>query len=114
MAARQFDPRPQTLPQARAFIRTRTRGSARADDVELAASELATNAIRHARTPFELSIEVAPKHIRVEVSDLSSRMPKLLKSGRRRHGLEIVASIAERWGVDKLDDGKIVWAEFDH
>lgn len=30
-----------------------------------------------------------------------------------RHGPHIVASLAERWGVNELDDGKVVWAEFD-
>jgi hypothetical protein len=112
MAAKRFDPRPQLLTDARAFVRERTRGSARADDVELAASELATNAILHAKTQFELAVLIAPQKIRLEVTDSSPLMPAASESDQR-HGLHIVASLAERWGVNEIDGGKVVWAEFD-
>ena len=112
MAAKRFDPRPHLLYEARAFVRDRTRGSSRADDVELAASELATNAILHAKTQFELAVHIAPQKIRLEVTDSSPLMP-LASESDRRHGLHIVASLAERWGVNELDGGKVVWAEFD-
>jgi anti-sigma regulatory factor (Ser/Thr protein kinase) len=111
-AAKQFDPRPQLLAEARAFIRHHTQGSPRADDVELAASELATNAIRHAKTPFELSIYIAPHQIRLEVTDASPAVPILIETTGRRHGLHILDSLAERWGIDRVHGGKMVWAEF--
>jgi anti-sigma regulatory factor (Ser/Thr protein kinase) len=113
MASRRFEPEPRSLHEARVFIRENTRGSARAEDVELAASELATNVIRHAQTPWQLSVDLDPKQVRLEVTDASPMMPTLSQSSRRRHGLGIVASVAERWGVERLDGGKTVWAEFD-
>ena len=112
MAARRFDPRPQLVSEARAFVRDHTRGSARAEDIELAASELATNAIRHAMTPFELSIQVAPQRIRLEVADASPVIPALIEAPGPRHGLHIVEKLAEQWGITAIDGGKIVWAEF--
>jgi anti-sigma regulatory factor (Ser/Thr protein kinase) len=112
MAARRFDPRPQLVAEARAFVRDHTRGSTRAEDVELAASELATNAIRHAMTPFELSVQVAPKRIRLEVTDASPVLPALIQGAGPRHGLHIVEELAERWGISEINGGKVVWAEF--
>lgn len=111
-AARRFDPRPQLVAEARAFIRHHTRGSPRAEDVELAASELATNAIRHAKTPFELAIHIAPHRIRLEVADESPDVPILIDMPGPRHGLHILDALAERWGIDRVDSGKVVWAEF--
>ena len=85
---------------------------ARAEDIELAASELATNAIRHAMTPFELSVLVAPEQIRLEVTDSSPVIPVLHQPIGPRHGLHIVDALAERWGVHEVHGGKTVWAEF--
>lgn len=112
MAARRFDPRPQFVAEVRAFIRQHTRSSPRAEDIELAASELVTNAIRHAKTPFELSIHVAPQQVRLEVTDASPVIPVPFEAPRRRHGLHIVDALAERWGIQEVDGGKTVWAEF--
>jgi len=112
MAAMRFDPRPQLVAEARAFVREHTRGLSRAEDIELAASELATNAIRHAMTPFELSIHVASQQVRLEVSDASPVIPTLTESAGPRHGLHIVDMLAEQWGVREIDGGKTVWAEF--
>jgi anti-sigma regulatory factor (Ser/Thr protein kinase) len=112
MAAKRFDPRPQFLADARAFVRQHTRGSPRAEDVEIAVSELATNAIVHAMTPFELSIDVAPQQIRLEVTDSSPVIPVLSKATGQRHGLHIVDALAERWGIHEVHGGKTIWAEF--
>ena len=111
-AARRFDPRPHLVAEARAFIRHHIQGSPRAEDVELAASELATNAIRHAKTPFELAIHIAPHRIRLEVADESPDVPILMEPTGLRHGLHILDALAERWGTDRVDSGKVVWAEF--
>jgi hypothetical protein len=112
MAAKRFEPRPQLVAEARAFVRDHIRGTARAEDIELAASELATNAIRHAMTPFELSIHVAPQRIRLEVTDASPVIPVLVQTAGPRHGLHIVDQLAEQWGIREIDGGKTVWAEF--
>jgi len=82
-------------------------------NLELVVSELATNAVRHARTPFQLSILTAPT-LRVEVADGSSDMPvggspdPCSEHGR---GLWLVAALTQSWGVVPLRAGKVVWAD---
>jgi hypothetical protein len=84
-----------------------------AQNLELVVSELATNAVRHARTPFRLTILTAPT-LRVEVADGSSVLPaggtpdRWSESGR---GLWLVAALTQSWGVVPLRAGKVVWAD---
>ena len=82
----------------------------------LVVCELATNAILHARTPFEVRVRTVGNVIRIEVHDGSPRRPSQrffsdeATSGR---GLRLVQSLCPSWGVDVDDDGagKTVWAE---
>jgi anti-sigma regulatory factor (Ser/Thr protein kinase) len=84
------------------------------DDAQLVITELATNAVRHARTPFSLSIRMTRSAVRIRVRDRSHAVPALRgdpgvsSSGR---GMRIVSALASRWGVDHVPDGKVVWAE---
>lgn len=90
-----------------------------AEFVVLAASELVTNAIRHARTSFELTVEVDDDIIDLRVFDADSRLPLLAGtdedavSGR---GIQIVAAVADEWGAGTEErdglTGKTVWARF--
>ncbi len=65
----------------------------------LVASELATNAVKHARTRFEVSI----------TAQESIRMTDPVEHG---FGMRIVAQLSDRWGTDQIEgDGEIVWAE---
>lgn len=85
-----------------------------AEDVALVVSELATNAIRHARSPFTVTLSVFPTGIRVTVSDEAV-------AGRPReglglpveiaHGLWIVSALSAGWGVDADRGGKMVWVD---
>jgi anti-sigma regulatory factor (Ser/Thr protein kinase) len=84
------------------------------DDAAVIASELATNAVIHARTDFTVTIARLPGGtVRVAVRDASRNPPRprqpmpLEGSGR---GLRLVEAIAAGWGVDFLADGKVVWA----
>lgn len=85
-----------------------------ADAVLLLVSELATNAVRHAGTPFEVAVDVREAGVRVAVIDGDISHPPQVRhpgvddtSGR---GLLIVDDLAERWGTEELDDGsKSVW-----
>ena len=85
------------------------------DDVLLVVSELATNAVIHARSDFIVSLSSHDDAVRVSVRDSSLALPVLRNppptsvSGR---GLILVASIAQRWGIEPVSDGKVVWAEF--
>jgi anti-anti-sigma factor len=76
-------------------------------------SELATNAVRHAATPYTVTIQSRPL-VRIEVSDDSldvpaPRFPAATDPGGR--GLLIVAESTVHWGVKLVGRGKVVWAE---
>src|ERR1700750_2637587 len=45
------------------------------EDVRLVASELATNAVLHARTPFVVELQGSAEHVRLSVSDSSGQDP---------------------------------------
>ncbi|MEV7772584.1 ATP-binding protein [Kitasatospora sp. NPDC086791] len=84
-------------------------------DAELALVELIVNAWRHGGTtsPVVLILFLADT-LRVTVSDRSPSLPEqqplsvLAESGR---GLQLVAGLTHRWGVDPQCLGKSVWFE---
>lgn len=90
------------------------------DDVALVVSELASNAVLHARTPFVLSVRRLGSGMRIAVSDLD---PTLLGPAVNRledlmavramtgRGLALIAATSDRWGCDRSGEGKVVWAE---
>jgi anti-sigma regulatory factor (Ser/Thr protein kinase) len=84
------------------------------DNARLVVTELAANAVVHARSPFSVSIRDEGSTVRILVSDQSPIAPALrepsstLTSGR---GMRLIAALATRWGVDFTPDGKVVWAE---
>jgi anti-anti-sigma regulatory factor len=77
------------------------------------ASELVTNAVRHAGTPFELSLARTMRYLHIGVRDEDPRpairqTPDTLAfSGR---GLLIVEQTALSWGSTPAQSGKVVWA----
>jgi serine/threonine-protein kinase RsbW len=88
------------------------------DEAEIVASELVTNAVRHARPLSDGTIRVRWKIrgdvVEVEVTDgggatVPHPAPRTvwLSSGR---GLRIVRSIAHEWGVTEDRTGNVVWA----
>lgn len=88
------------------------------DDFEWSAlqvvSELATNAVIHARTPYTLRLLFGDDVLRVEVADASPRGPRQRHYGTGAttgRGLSVVAEAAQSWGVDARPAGKVVWAE---
>lgn len=84
------------------------------DTVLLLVSEIVTNAVRHAATPFELTISVERAQVTVAVVDHDQQhLPKLRDpspqdtSGR---GMRIVEELASSWGTEPIDDdAKRVW-----
>jgi anti-sigma regulatory factor (Ser/Thr protein kinase) len=81
----------------------------------LVASELATNAVRHAGGPFRAVIVPGDGYLRLEFHDTSPANPRLrlaLTSEVDGRGLVIVDRLARRWGVDEATGRKVVWAEF--
>jgi len=87
------------------------------DEAQLVASELATNAVRHARTPFVVSLERIDGHVTISVRDGSSVVPVVEPPGHlatRGHGLMMVNALSLKWGVTvTTDGGKSVWARFE-
>jgi len=84
------------------------------DDAQLVVSELATNSVVHAGTPFSVSVRCDGTAIRISVHDRSPREPIVRAAGptaRSGRGLRLVAAVARDWGVETASDGKTVWAE---
>ena len=93
-----------------------------APDVALCTSELAANALIHARGPFTVTIRRAGEGIRVDVIDprpdqlpvvvpLVGTARDLTERSTTGRGLQIVATLADRWGVSTTNGAKAVWAE---
>jgi anti-sigma regulatory factor (Ser/Thr protein kinase) len=86
-------------------------------DVVLLTSELATNAVVHARSEFLVVVDRCGSRVRVAVSDSDTRsigvagVPYDASSGR---GLAMVDAMSDAWGVDSLSrQGKTVWFELE-
>jgi anti-sigma regulatory factor (Ser/Thr protein kinase) len=111
-----FSPRAEEVAAARRMARdVVTAMGADPDEVELAVSELATNAIRHAKSRFEISMDSGESSVLVEVTDADPAMDTMkAPSARSGRGLAIVDLLATAWGViPAASGGKIVWAKFD-
>ncbi len=82
------------------------------DVIELLVSELATNAVVHARPPHELVCRIDGEAVTIGVIDGSPEYPVLrnpdLTSDHGR-GMLFVDRLADSWGVDADGDGKQVW-----
>ena len=110
-------PEPSSATRARALARDRLGESCSHDTLETVAllvTELVTNAILHARTPLQLTVESRPGGLRISVMDESSDQPAVRRfetdavTGR---GLALVEQLASSWGVDPTPSGKAVWCE---
>ena len=110
-------PEPSSATRARTIAREQLETLCSTDTVEVIAllvTELVTNAILHARTPFQLTLESRPDHVRICVEDHSNERPTVRHyesdavTGR---GLALVEQLASSWGVDTTPEGKVVWCE---
>jgi anti-sigma regulatory factor (Ser/Thr protein kinase) len=113
-AARSFPAAPAAVALARAYAREQMQGSGSrvADMVELLVSELASNAVTHARTPFTVCVLRDDHQVRVEVADTGDgelRVRPLDPVASNGRGLQLLDALADNWGVDTADDGKTVW-----
>ena len=109
---------PRSVASARAVVREAVRGWPHLQDsAALLVTELATNAVLHARSSFLVEVLVGPDAVRIAVSDTSTVLPT-----RKRHGVEagtgrglgLVALLSSDAGSERRAAGayrKTVWCE---
>jgi anti-sigma regulatory factor (Ser/Thr protein kinase) len=113
-----------SVRHARSFVANSLTELGRADVAEmaaLAASELATNVVLHARSEFIVRVTAVPDGpVRVSVYDTSPVLPVAQPTSVQSavgRGLRLVAAVTDNWGVERLDHtaesgaGKEVWFE---
>lgn len=88
------------------------------DDAKLIATELITNAYRHApgTDSFELELVRRGRGVRISLADGSSVLPiiaKLSHDATGGRGMVLVAALATAWGAEKYQGGKRVWVDLD-
>ncbi|GHA88074.1 SpoIIE family protein phosphatase [Streptomyces termitum] len=112
---------PEALSAARHMIRAAVRAwgaGARADEIELVADELMTNALMHTDGGAIVTLRRLPgpgRRLRVEVEDRSSALPRRREAGDAGvsgRGLLLVEQLSDTWGVEPRGGGKCVWCEF--
>jgi len=110
-------PEPIAPTLARAAVAAVGLPEAVASDIELLATEIVSNAVRHANLDpsDEIILRiVADGYVRVEVTDLGPQFePKLrrLEPGPSGWGLFLVDTLSTSWGVEAEGIGKKVWFE---
>jgi anti-sigma regulatory factor (Ser/Thr protein kinase) len=123
LTRRCFARRPEEVAAARRFVRGGlTRGSEAWETAQLLVSETVTSAIDKSSPAdgsgtLEVGYAVVGRRLRVEVSDDGG--PARLR--RRIHddgsasgrGLEVVRTLATRWGVRESSAGRTIWFEVD-
>jgi anti-sigma regulatory factor (Ser/Thr protein kinase) len=118
-ASRAFPGQPTSVGRARHFLRQvlpEDCGGEVAWTSALMLSELATNAVQHAATAFDVAVELIEggRAVRVSVTDTAEGFPTpetAAAHAPRGRGLKIVDTLADAWGVDLRRDppGKTVW-----
>ena len=108
---------PGSVPVARRFVcdcLVQLGAGAACDDAEVLVSELATNAVLHARTAFTVEVSRTDEVARVCVLDASPALPRVRDYGADAttgRGMRLIASISTAWGVETWRGGKAVWFE---
>jgi anti-sigma regulatory factor (Ser/Thr protein kinase) len=113
---RRFEPKPMNVRAAREFVAGALREQGYAGDTDvvlLRASELVTDAVRHAATPFEITVDVEDEGVRVAVTDDdAAHEPEVQHPGpedTNGRGLLLVDRLAAVWGSNQAGSRKSVW-----
>ena len=102
---------------ARAFVADRLQGwnlEALIEVASLVVSEVVTNAVVHARSDAELSLERTPTALKISVTDQGTGSPAPSQLGpgiEGGRGLMIVEKLSTSWGAEPTGAGNRVWAE---
>ena len=79
------------------------------EDAGLVATELATNALVHAQSPFAVAVDYEAPRLIIEVTD-DGPWPESRASVTKGYGLEVVEHLST-WGIRRhMGGGKTVWA----
>ena len=86
----------------------------------LCASELAANAAQHSRSrlpggTFTVRATInLDHHARIKVQDNGGPWNQGMIDPTRHHGLDIVRTVADEWGIDGDQTSRTIWARFDY
>jgi anti-sigma regulatory factor (Ser/Thr protein kinase) len=114
VAERTFDSHVHSVREARHFAEAAVLGTgADPATTALLTSEIATNAVLHARTPFRVRVIEVSDHVRVEISNDEPELLLAMKdpSEHGGRGLRIVDQLANHWGAESSRGDKVVWFE---
>jgi anti-sigma regulatory factor (Ser/Thr protein kinase) len=114
-----FARHPHEVPAARRFVRAVLAGHPGADDAELLACELVTNALRHAHGATKVTVTVAVGRVGVHVEvtdDGTAGVPHWREAAADAEGgwgFHLVNEIATRWGFLRDTAGTRCWFDLD-
>ncbi|MGZ4520828.1 MAG: ATP-binding protein [Mycobacteriaceae bacterium] len=78
--------------------------------LQLATSELVTNAVLYGRSPIELQLRCWRSEVRLAVADAGVMLDEESgHPGGLGQGLRIISKISKSWGTTPLATGKEVW-----
>ncbi|SRR6266700_1997319 len=106
------------ISAVRADLRVLLSDCSMADEVILCASELAANAAVHSnsRLPsgsFTVRATIDPGHcVQIEVEDNGGPWTPATSDPTRHHGLDIIRTIADDWGITGDHAARVIWARF--
>lgn len=118
-SSRMFLPVSESVRASRHFViaaMRRLKADHLVHDAALIVSELATNAVRHADTPFRVSVSKLGGLVCISIKDVGdghAALPAIApdEEAVEGRGMAIVESLAHRWGSNAVEDGKVVWAQ---
>jgi anti-sigma regulatory factor (Ser/Thr protein kinase) len=123
MRRRRFDRRPEEVAAARRFVvSSLVRGSEPWETAQLLVSETVTSALDQSDPDggsgtLEVGYALDGRRLRVEVSDDGgpARLRRRIHDAgaARGRGLELVRTLASRWGVRESSAGRTIWFEVD-
>jgi anti-sigma regulatory factor (Ser/Thr protein kinase) len=114
---RKFPHHPREIGAARGWVRDVLAGWGLPDHVmalELAVSELVTNAIVHGEGTVGVTLEADRGEVKLVVADQGHGAPRqrtgaTLEQGAGGWGLGLVDEVADGWGTLRTDHGTVVW-----